>query len=227
MAPAPRTHDPVADRRPLKVRDALPWDAVARGCVRLGLTPNTISVIGLCLGIASGMALVATAMVGSVLSQRLSFLTAVVLVAGRGACNILDGVVAVNTAKTSPFGLLYNEVPDRIADAAAMIGAGFAVGGTPTLGWAAAGVAVFVAYVRTQAVVARGADRLRRPDGQARAHGGAVACVDLHRGGPGRLAARLGAVRRLGCDRRRPCDDCHRWIDHGRTPSSPRRFGAE
>ncbi|MDH3583824.1 MAG: CDP-alcohol phosphatidyltransferase family protein [Phycisphaerae bacterium] len=154
MAPAPHTHDPAADRRPLKLRDVLPWDVVARGCVRVGLSPNAISMIGLFAGIASGAALAATSMVETDLGQRLWFLAAVVLVFGRGACNILDGVVAVNANKASPIGLLYNEVPDRVADAAVMIGAGYAVGGTALLGWAAAVVAVFVAYIRVQAVVA-------------------------------------------------------------------------
>ena len=43
----------------------------------------------------------------------------------------------------------YNEVPDRIADLIILIAAGFAVGGSPTVGLLAAVVAVFVAYVRT------------------------------------------------------------------------------
>ena len=42
-----------------------------------------------------------------------------------------------------------NEVPDRIADLIILIAAGFAVGGSPTVGLLAAVVAVFVAYVRT------------------------------------------------------------------------------
>jgi phosphatidylglycerophosphate synthase len=43
---------------------------------------------------------------------------------------------------------LYNEVPDRISDAATLIGAGYAPGSWPVLGFSAACVAVFVAYVR-------------------------------------------------------------------------------
>ena len=62
--------------------------------------------------------------------------------------------MAVETDASTPTGILYNEVPDRISDAAVFIGAGYAVGGDPTLGWAAALVAVFVAYVRVQNKVA-------------------------------------------------------------------------
>ena len=57
-------------------------------------------------------------------------------------------MVAVGSGKTSPAGELYNEVPDRVADTMILIGAGFAAGGAPVLGYAAALLAVFVAYMR-------------------------------------------------------------------------------
>jgi phosphatidylglycerophosphate synthase len=59
-------------------------------------------------------------------------------------------MVAVEGGKGSPVGVLYNEVPDRVSDAAALIGAGYALGGDVTLGYLAACVALFVAYVRAQ-----------------------------------------------------------------------------
>jgi phosphatidylglycerophosphate synthase len=43
---------------------------------------------------------------------------------------------------------LYNEVPDRVSDTAALVGAGYAAGGDVTLGYVAACVALFTAYVR-------------------------------------------------------------------------------
>ena len=67
---------------------------------------------------------------------------------------MLDGMVAVESGKSSPLGQLYNEVPDRISDAATLIGLGYAAGSDPLAGLAAACVAVFVAYVRVQARVA-------------------------------------------------------------------------
>ncbi len=72
----------------------------------------------------------------------------------RGACNIMDGVLAVETGTSSRTGYLWNEFPDRLADAATMIGAGYAAGGDPTAGWAAALAAVIVAYTRALARVA-------------------------------------------------------------------------
>ncbi len=62
--------------------------------------------------------------------------------------NTIDGLVAVEYGRASPEGLLYNEAPDRISDSALLIGAGYAFGGLPELGYLAACIAVFVAYVR-------------------------------------------------------------------------------
>ena len=45
--------------------------------------------------------------------------------------NLLDGLVAVEGGKRTPTGELYNEAPDRIADTAVLVGAGYAVGGSP------------------------------------------------------------------------------------------------
>ena len=61
---------------------------------------------------------------------------------------MLDGMVAVEGGKGGPTGELWNEAPDRVADAAIFIGAGFAAGGGVLLGFGAAVAAVFVAYVR-------------------------------------------------------------------------------
>jgi phosphatidylglycerophosphate synthase len=62
--------------------------------------------------------------------------------------NLLDGMVAVGSGHASRIGELFNEVPDRVADALILIGAGFSAGGTPALGYLAALMAVFVAYLR-------------------------------------------------------------------------------
>lgn len=79
---------------------------------------------------------------------RLCWLVAAILIQGRLLANLLDGMVAVEGGKAGPVGALWNEVPDRIADIAILIGAGFAAGSLPLLGFAAALSAVFVAYIR-------------------------------------------------------------------------------
>jgi phosphatidylglycerophosphate synthase len=67
---------------------------------------------------------------------------------------MLDGMVAIASNRTSKTGELYNEVPDRISDAAVFIGAGFAWGGNVTLGYIATILAIFTAYVRAAGKIA-------------------------------------------------------------------------
>jgi phosphatidylglycerophosphate synthase len=81
------------------------------------------------------------------------------LIAALGAqlrltANMLDGMVALASGRASKTGELYNEVPDRISDAAVFIGAGFAWGGNVTLGYIATILAIFTAYVRAAGKIA-------------------------------------------------------------------------
>ena len=82
------------------------------------------------------------------LVRRGFWLLSAVMIQFRLIANLMDGMVAIEGGKKSAVGDLYNEVPDRLSDPAILIGAGFAWGGCPMLGLAAALVAVFVAYVR-------------------------------------------------------------------------------
>ena len=90
---------------------------------------------------------------GSAVTTAL-WVAAAVLILLRGFCNIMDGMIAVEAGKSTRVGLLYNEVPDRLADAATLIGAGFSAGGEANLGWTAALLAVLIAYLRVQCAVA-------------------------------------------------------------------------
>ena len=80
-------------------------------------------------------------------ATRWLWLAAAVFIQLRLIANLLDGMVAVEGRKGGPTGDLWNEAPDRISDAAIFIGAGYAAGSASVLGFAAALVAVFVAYV--------------------------------------------------------------------------------
>ncbi len=134
-------------RRPLKTRDWPFFQKLAAGLARAGLTPNAISFSSIVFGCAAGAAFLATSQVDG-WAQRGCWLLAAAFIQLRLIANLLDGMVAVEGGKGGPTGELWNEAPDRIADAAIFVGAGFAAGATPALGWAAALVAVFVAYVR-------------------------------------------------------------------------------
>jgi phosphatidylglycerophosphate synthase len=80
--------------------------------------------------------------------QRGCWLLAAVFIQLRLCSNMLDGMVAVEGRKGGPTGDLWNEAPDRASDAAIFIGAGYAAGSSLLLGFGAAVLAIFVAYVR-------------------------------------------------------------------------------
>jgi len=66
-------------------------------------------------------------------------------------CNLLDGLLAIEGGLKTKTGELFNEIPDRIADALILAGAGYALaryGWGPALGWSAAVLAVLTAYIR-------------------------------------------------------------------------------
>ncbi len=139
--------------------------AVAGSLSRAGLSANSISVTGVFSCTVAGGAFAMTAATTGA-SQRMFWLAGAVFVQLRAICNLLDGMVAVQTGEASPVGELFNEVPDRLSDAAMLIGFGYAAGSTPVLGYAAALVAVFVAYVRAQGCVAGAPQDYRGPMGK-------------------------------------------------------------
>ena len=112
-------------------------------------------------GIAAGALLAATPFMAD--GGRFLWLGAGLLVGVRGLANILDGMVAIESKRASRLGELFNEVPDRVSDAALLVGLGFAAGGTPLLGFGAALAAVFTAYVRAMAKVAGAPQDYRGP----------------------------------------------------------------
>lgn len=135
------------DRRPLGARNWSASRTAAQWLAARAIAPNSISITGLFASLGAGAALAASGSGG----RPAQFLVAAcVLILVRGMCNMLDGMVAIAAGKASRGGELYNEVPDRISDAATLIGAGYALGGMPELGYVAALAAVFTAYVRVQ-----------------------------------------------------------------------------
>jgi phosphatidylglycerophosphate synthase len=66
-------------------------------------------------------------------------------------CNLLDGMVAVEGNRRSKSGEVFNDAPDRLADAVILVSVGYALPGFPwarELGWTATLLAVLTAYVR-------------------------------------------------------------------------------
>lgn len=143
------TYNPT-DRRPLQSRNTKWAEAGARLLVQLGASPNAISVFGMFAAIVAGGAFYATSITAD-LAQRTLWIVGGLLCQVRLLCNLFDGMLAIGRGVASPKGELYNEVPDRVSDAAILIGLGYAAGGDAVLGCLAALTAVFVAYVRAMA----------------------------------------------------------------------------
>ena len=136
-----------ASRRPLASRDIPLFRALAAALVRMGIPPNAISFLSIVFAVGAALVFAGTTHCTGWL-LRLHWLGAALLIQLRLLANMLDGMVAVEGSRGGPTGELWNEAPDRVADAAIFIGAGFAAGSMPMPGFGAALAAVFVAYVR-------------------------------------------------------------------------------
>ena len=141
------------ERRPLRSRDTRWANAFAGFLAARGASPNGISLFGMFAAIGAGAAYFATGPVDG-WGERVLWLLGGALCQVRLLCNLFDGMVAIARQVASPKGELYNEVPDRVSDAAIFIGLGYASLSDPILGVAAALVAVFTAYVRAMAKAA-------------------------------------------------------------------------
>ena len=137
-------------RRPLKSRQRGWAITLARLLARAGVSPNAISLASIGFAALAGLALVLTSAAGATL-QPLLWLVAAAGIQLRLLCNLLDGMVAVEGGRGSKSGEVFNDAPDRLADAVILVAAGYALPwpeGGGALGWAAALLAVLTAYVR-------------------------------------------------------------------------------
>ena len=142
--------DATQSRRPLKTRSR-PWAIrLAASLTRAGVSPNAISLASVAFAGIAAAALAVSGNVGGALRATL-LLAAAAGIQLRLLCNLLDGMVAVEGGRRTRSGELFNDVPDRVADALLFVGAGYGLPwpawGAP-LGWAAALLAVTTAYVR-------------------------------------------------------------------------------
>ena len=130
-----------SNRRPLATRSAGWAKWLSAILVKSKFSPNQISVLS-----------IAPALVGAwlLLYRQLSawiLVLAVVCIQLRLLCNMLDGMVAIEGGKKSNVGVLYNEIPDRIADSLFIVALGYAIF-LPWLGWLGALLAAKTAYIR-------------------------------------------------------------------------------
>jgi len=144
-------NDPIStSRRPLKVRQASFAKNIARWLSNKNITPNQISVGSIGFAALSSVCLVLIPHVG--LSAWYLPIAAALFIQCRLLCNLFDGMVAIEGAKGTRAGELYNDIPDRIADPMILVALGYSIidyHWSINLGWAAGLLAVMTAYVRT------------------------------------------------------------------------------
>jgi phosphatidylglycerophosphate synthase len=138
------------DRRPIATRKRKWAQMTSAWMAACNISPNAISIAGTCACIVAGLALATT----SITYHRIDWLIAALGAQLRLTANMLDGMVAVASGRASKIGELYNEIPDRVADAAVFIGAGCAWGGNVALGYIATILAIFTAYIRAAGKIA-------------------------------------------------------------------------
>jgi phosphatidylglycerophosphate synthase len=140
----------LGDRRPIATRNRQWAQASTAWLAARNVSPNAISIAGMFACIVTGIALGLT----SIVDYRILWLIAATGAQLRLTANMLDGMVALASSRASKVGELYNEIPDRVSDAAVFIGAGFAWGGNIALGYIATILAIFTAYIRAAGKIA-------------------------------------------------------------------------
>jgi phosphatidylglycerophosphate synthase len=136
----------MTDRRPIATRNAGWAQGLARRLARSRITPNQISIASMGAACIAGGAFWAAGYTGGI-TRILLLLLAAAFCQARLICNLLDGMVALEGGKREASGPFWNEFPDRVADILILAGAGLGIA-NPALGFAAATMAVFTAYVR-------------------------------------------------------------------------------
>jgi phosphatidylglycerophosphate synthase len=127
-------------RRPLASRSTRWAGLIAGTAVRAGFSADGISLLSLLFAAAGATALLT-------LATPWNLLAAAACVQLRLLCNLIDGMVAIEGGRKSKVGVLYNEVPDRVADSLFIVALGYAIG-VPWLGWLGALAAAITAYIR-------------------------------------------------------------------------------
>lgn len=141
---------PDPPRRPIATRQQEWAQALARALNRAGISPNAISIAGLVFGVLAGVLLWRTGQAERV-ARVVMLLGAAVSIQLRLLCNMFDGMVAIEGGRRTPYGEVFNDMPDRFADLAILVGAGYSLSAFPwgpQLGWVAGTLAVLTAYVR-------------------------------------------------------------------------------
>ena len=137
-------------RRPLKTRGKAWAQALARALARKRVSPNLISLSSIFFAVLGAACLFACLSVSIAWPFLIGTAVCIQL---RLLVNMLDGMVAVEGGLGGVTGDIYNEFPDRIADACFLIPTAYVAASAAwpyglELGWSACALALLTAYVR-------------------------------------------------------------------------------
>jgi len=149
MTEAPETPE---NRRPLKTRSAGWAGALASALGKARVSPDTISFCSIAVAVLGAAALGVSGSTEGV-GRVAWLLLAAVCIQLRLLANMLDGMVAVEHGRGGPAGPIWNELPDRIADALFLVAAGYGVVAAGLhhgawVGWMTTVLAILTAYIR-------------------------------------------------------------------------------
>ena len=118
---------------------------------RKGVKPNWISLGSVVCAFAAGACFALLQFTDTVWQQISLLVVGAVCVQLRLACNLLDGMVAVEGGLKTSSGEIFNDFPDRVSDLLILIGVGCSAGlggPGPVLGVAAGVLSLITAYTR-------------------------------------------------------------------------------
>lgn len=137
------------DRRPLASRGTKWAHDAAKFLSKKNISPNDISMLSVVFSLFAAFFYIKATSNGPFL------VAAAICIQLRLLCNLLDGMVAIEFNKKSIYGNLFNDIPDRFADAFIIIGAGIysfygekSYGSALNLALVNAILAVLTAYIR-------------------------------------------------------------------------------
>jgi phosphatidylglycerophosphate synthase len=113
---------------------------LGRMCLRVGLTPDTLTLISLALGA-----------VAAYVTARGAFLWGIFFILAMGAADMLDGATARAGGTANPYGTVFDHVIDRYAEFLILLG--IMLSGAVAPGWAMFSVVgmLMASYVRARA----------------------------------------------------------------------------
>ena len=134
------------NRRPISSRNHSWAQRLAVRLTKMNVSANCISLASLVFAFVGFIALWLSADV-SLRWQPTLYVGAALCCQLRLLCNLMDGMVAMESSVQMPIGALWNEIPDRFSDILFFVGLGFAANNM-TLALVLAVLAVLLSYVR-------------------------------------------------------------------------------